>query len=144
MNNEIRYVLRCQTPNGHKWRVEILYTGTSPLYKIRVFETDIQDKEVPLKLDVRSLFLYGWQGTWPPEQVLRLYNDGDSIVIEYRDVWIPFERPILPFKYDVESEWRACFDPQKRSWHLKRVRHLDYEGVDYNLSTEPDDFKNLK
>lgn len=140
MNGEIRYVLRCRTPNGHEWRVEVLQGSPVPgrLHEIRVFETDVQDRNVSLKLDIRSWLLYGWRGAWPPERALKLYNEDNSVILEYRDEWCPYDR------YPDTSEWRARFDPRKRRWSLKRLRYLDYEKTDDLFEIEPLDFRNLK
>lgn len=120
-------VLRCRTPNGHEWRVETLKTPPDHLgrqRRIRVVEAAEEDREVPLVLDVFSRVLYGWLGTWPPERASRLYCEGAEVVMEYQDEWVPFERPILPFGYDRESEWKARFSPRRRTWCLKRLRQL--------------------
>ncbi|MGA2841901.1 MAG: hypothetical protein ABSG18_17285 [Steroidobacteraceae bacterium] len=122
--------LRCRTPNGHEWRVEIAKIPRSDLgrqRRIRVVEAAEKEREVPLVLDVSSRLLYGWLGTWPPERASRLYCEGDAVVIVYRDEWIPFEPPVLPFGYDRESEWMARFNPVSCKWNLKRLQRLGYD-----------------
>lgn len=119
--------LRCRTPDGHEWRVETLNIPPDQLgrqRRIRVIEAADEDREVPLALDVFSRVLYGWPGTWPPERASRLYCEGNAVVMEYQDEWVPFERPILPFGYDRESDWKARFNPRARTWCLKRLRRL--------------------
>jgi hypothetical protein len=134
MSDDAETPLRCWTDDGHEWCVE---ARMSPVdehgrqRRIHVLEStgpNLKTREVPLVLSLGSRLRYGWLGTWPPERASRLYAEGESVIIEYRDEWIPFERPILPFGYDRECEWRAQFDPRQRTWSLKRLRHLDYDS----------------
>lgn len=120
--------LRCQTSNGHEWRIEIIDSapdGFGRQRRIRVIELVGEGRDVPLCLDLLSCVLYGWLGTWPPERALKMNAEGDAIVVRYEDEWVPFERPILPFGYDCESEWKVRFDPKKRTWKLSRLRRLN-------------------
>lgn len=87
-------------------------------------------RELPLPLDFASWVRYGWLGVWPPATFERVEVDDGSLVIEFRDPWIPFERPVLPFRYDQESLWKATYRRRRGRWRLERVRHLDYEGDD--------------
>ena len=134
MNEGAGITLSCWTPSGHEWRVEVRMSSPDKHGRqrhIRVIESSGANggiREVPLALCLTSCLRYGWLGTWPPEQASRLYAEGDSVVVEYRDEWVPFERPILLFGYDRESEWRARFNPRQRTWSLKRLRQLSYES----------------
>ncbi|MCB9742256.1 MAG: hypothetical protein H6741_18925 [Alphaproteobacteria bacterium] len=106
------------TLHGRRHRIRVLVTRAA----------GEAEQEVPLRLGLGSWLRYGLLGTWPPEQARALRADGDAVVLTYRDAWIPFEEPVLPFGYDRESEWAARFEPARGRWRLSRLRHLDFEG----------------
>ena len=133
-----KVVLTCRTADGRTWRVESRPRQPAPdmdgrwrrIWVMVSDEAGDREHEVPLKLCFGSWLRYAVLGTWPPERARGLRADGNCVVVAYRDEWIPFEKPVLPFGYDRESEWEARFDPARRTWHLTRIRHLDYEGKD--------------
>ncbi len=126
--------LECQSPAGVLYRAAQF--DRKPLgpcgeaYLVRVFSSDDQGtswEEIPLRLTWHAR-IFGLFADWPPQTLDRLYCEGETLIMEHSDEWIPYERPVLPFKLDVESEWRSRYDSQGGRWTIRRLRHLDYDG----------------
>lgn len=84
---------------------------------------------VPLALGLGSWLRHGLLKTWPPERATVVRAEGETIVLTYRDEWLPPASHVLPAWYTTESEWEARFDLSRQVWHLTRLRHLDYGAV---------------
>lgn len=109
-------------------------------YRVDIFESTDGGRswiDIPMKLAVASRVTRGLFATWPPESIDVLSCASGVLMIEFRDHWIPYERPVLPFRLDQESLWRATYDRERRRWKLKRLRHLDYEGSDKPIYGRP-------
>lgn len=130
--------LRCRTDDGTDWAVE---THRRPeigpngeFYRsivVRSSDGAVSWTPVPMRLFLRSRLWNGLFATWPPEDIDELAPMGhSSVAIAFRDEWVPFERPILPFGLDQESLWQGQYDPRRQAWRLLRIRTLDYEGAD--------------
>jgi hypothetical protein len=98
--------------------------------------------ELPLTLDFWSKIVAGTFTYWPPKFIDELVVTNGALSFTFHDPEDTWERPILPFKLDVESVWRAEYNAGSRKWRVRRVRHLDYDGADRNLREE--DAKRLK
>lgn len=80
---------------------------------------------LPMKLSLRSWLTHALFTTWPPESIDTMSCDSVQVLIEYRDRWRPYDKPVLP---DRESFWRARFVSDRNHWVLERLRYLDYES----------------
>lgn len=130
--------LRCRTDDGTEWAVET-HRRVTPgpngeidrSIVVRSDDGGASWNPVSMRLSLGSRVWNGLFATWPPEKVDELASAGPtSIVVTFRDEWIPFERPILPFGLDQESLWQAQYYPLRQHWRLLRIRTLDYEGSD--------------
>lgn len=113
-----------RAPDGDEWYVEQISSPDRRHIRV-VHGSSAGPREVPMKLDLRSRILFGWLGTWPPESASELLLRNGQLCLAYRDEWMPFERPILPFGWDRESEWLARYDSVRGVWRLHRVRKLE-------------------
>ena len=86
--------------------------------------------DLPMTLTWSARIAHGLFVTWPPEKIDRLVCEGDQVVLEFRDPWVPYEKPIMPWGLDRESLWQASYLKRVARWRLKRIRRLDYEGAD--------------
>lgn len=81
---------------------------------------------LPMVLSFWTTLVHGMWIAWPPEAIDRLLSDGGRLQIEFRDPWVPYERPHI----FAESLWRATFNPRAKRWSAHRVRQLAYDGPD--------------
>ena len=95
--------------------------------QIRVFKKSLSGiTEIPMKLTNWSRIKYGLFVQWPPQSIEEVDSTENTISIEFKDPWIPFDKPIMPFNLDKESQWRAEFIESKKAWKLKRIRTINY------------------
>lgn len=127
----------CRTDSGRTLRAgPVLLREAGPLGQqrvVKVFERFVEDhrwQELRPRVTIGSFVLSVLACHWPPESVDRLYLEDGCICLEFRDPWVPFEKPILPFGWDQESQWLARFREAGRRWSLTRLRKLDYENTD--------------
>lgn len=99
----------------------------------RVFEVDQNSRrwqEIATKLTSVSALLNQLAGTWPPQLVTAVSVSGENLVLSYVDPIIEYEKPVLPFGLDRESEWIATYFPKRRCWKLQRQAFLERKGAD--------------
>lgn len=82
---------------------------------------------MPLRLDWPSSFKNILFRTWPPQMLCSLAYNENSLILEYIDPWVMFQKPILPFSLDRESRWRAHYNIKQKQWHLERLRVIRYD-----------------
>lgn len=93
-------------------------------------------QELPQKLCLRSLLTSKFLTSWPPEYGDELRVIDGQLVLVYHDREFEYERPILPFGLDRESLWRATYVANRSCWCLKRIRPLDFDGLDRHYRWE--------
>jgi hypothetical protein len=127
---------QCLDLDGNAYRVECVELAqarengeSSICFILKSSDDGKQWNRLPMKLSLFSRII-SFSATWPPESVDKLFFDRGTIAIEFRDHWIPDERPILPMGLDQESLWRASYDQRRSRWTLKRLRVLDYPDKD--------------
>lgn len=86
--------------------------------------------DVPLRRCLQSRLGRAMFAPWPPEFLDRIWVHHAQLFIAYRDTWVPYERPILPFGLDTESAWIAQYHRPSKCWRLELERLLDYDGAD--------------
>jgi hypothetical protein len=102
-------------------------------FRAVVFTRSINESEwveLPMKLTWWSRVAHSMFTTWPPENVDSVHCEDGCLTLFYRDYWVPYEKPIMPFALDRESAWRAEYLLNRAAWKLYRIRHLDYEERD--------------
>lgn len=98
---------------------------TAKLY--RSVDDGVTWLEVPLHLNWRSL-IYGKTVTsWPPESIDSVAIKEGKLTFIFHDREDEYER--LPFGCGDESLWEATKN-KNGTWTLRRLRKLDYDGVD--------------
>jgi hypothetical protein len=78
--------------------------------------------DLPMTRGVWSFLRYWGYPTWPPENALKFYESDGRIVLEHRDEWVPGDTSAKP------ALWQSVYIADQRSWRIKRVRFMDYEG----------------
>jgi hypothetical protein len=128
------FLASLDSPCGHKYvalefpRVPIGPGGEQ--FRIRIYRSKDSGsswEEIPLVLDLRSRLWNGLFATWPPEHLECLYWESEQLVMEFRDPWIPWEKPILPARLDEESFWRATYLETSKKWSIQRNGFIEYD-----------------
>jgi hypothetical protein len=78
-------------------------------------------KELPWRRTFLSRLLYPGFPNWPPEAVMAIAVEGDSVIIVHRDEHVIFEP-------GGESLWESVFHGV--TWSVRKIRRMDYEGTD--------------
>ncbi len=91
-------------------------------------------EELPMQLTYWSRLFHSMFTSWPPEDIDRISCERGRLILQYRDRWISYEKPILPWGLDRESLWEGEYVDLKRVWKLRRVQRLDYERGDESPS----------
>jgi hypothetical protein len=107
-------------PRGEQSRIKVLRT---------IVGSDDWE-ELPMQLTYWSRFAKSIFTNWPPEDIDRVSCEQGRLILRYRDRWVPYEKPIMPFGLDRESLWEGEYIARKRAWKLRRVQRLDYESGD--------------
>lgn len=98
--------------------------------RIRVLTRSVGEEdwtELSMSLTWWSRIAHSQFATWPPEGIDWISCEHGRLILQFRDRWVPYEKPVLPFGLDRESLWQAVYLHRTRSWSLRRIRHLDYE-----------------
>lgn len=82
---------------------------------------------VSLALDLISYAKQFFTGSWPPENCSRAEIVDGALMVEFEDPWQEWEKPIMPFKLDVESSWSATLSARSGKWRLQRISFINYE-----------------
>lgn len=126
-------VSQCTAPDGTAYAVDVYTRRRRGSYRrcIRVVEKTMDAwLEVPMRLSLFSRLAHATFTQWPPDGVDTFSAGPDGLVLSWRDGWIPYEAPILPFGLDQESRWGATYKPAFMTWSIKRLQRLDYHGDD--------------
>ena len=108
-------------PNGEQSQISFVFSTDSG----QSWET------LSAALHWRSRIWNGLFASWPPEHLEEMSWRDNRLEIVTRDSWIPYEKPILPFRLDQESYWKAVFESRSNSWKLTRINYVDYEAPDF-------------
>lgn len=76
-------------------------------------------------LTFASSIKHGLFATWPPDSIDALLCDSGQLVIQFRDPWYPWDKPLMPYHL-----WRATYVAGRSRWTLARLKRLDYDGAD--------------
>ena len=127
----------CRAPDGCVYAAEVLrLSPPGPLgegSRIRILKKPADGEEwveLPLRLTWWSRLAHAMFASWPPEVIDVMTYEHGRLTVLFRDPWVPYEKPIMPFGLDRESLWEAVYMDRQRAWTLRRVRHLDYESGD--------------
>jgi hypothetical protein len=117
----VKYVaLEEAGPRGELLRAVVLARGTH----------DEKWEALPIGLTWLSRVWHSMFTTWPPEHIDSIDCEHGRLSLQYRDTWVPYERPVMPFGLDRESVWKAEYCRRRQAWRLHRLQRLDYEGTD--------------
>jgi hypothetical protein len=73
------------------------------------------------KLSFKSCCRLYFNNNWPPAQIDKIEQRGDTVCIVYKDPSIPFDKPMMPWGLDKESEWRATYNKNSQRWILDHL-----------------------
>jgi hypothetical protein len=80
-------------------------------------------KPVALVRTIRSHIRFWGYPVWPPERIDAIVVERGLLRVGFRDEWVPFEP-------GGESLWMGTYSSSRSLWTVKRVRRMDYDGLD--------------